>query len=104
MQHFGSDEPRKEVADRASSLRNGPAERVDLKGLQKMLGPMSEDYPGKNPQRQLMSRTVQTLEDGHGLVRPAGLGVCGEHLEAVLNRQQKHEHEYKPPFNETVNR
>ena len=80
VQRFRLHEPGEEISQRAARLGHRPAQRIDLKRLQQVLGPVREHDHHEDTQRQLVPGTVQPLDERHGLT---GLMDAGMHRNPV---------------------
>ena len=76
MQRFRLDQPGKEIAEHAARFGHRPAEPVNLIRLQQVLGPVRQDDDREDPQRELVSRTVETLDQRRSWVRRERTSAC----------------------------
>ena len=80
VQRLGLDQPGIVVTDQAAGLGHRPSQRVNLKGLQQVLGPMREHDHHEGAQRELVIRAVHALDERR-LIGLEGLSMCRVHVD-----------------------
>src|SRR5215471_2767146 len=83
VQHFRLDEPGIIEAEQAARLGDRPPERINLKRLKEVLGPVREHDRHEYTQRELMMTAVQPFDQRLGMTRSNGVRVRGVHVGLV---------------------